>query len=400
LSGAATGLWPDGSTRPMAGQQVLLTNSEDKAQSVQANSAGDFSTSVSTADTFTASVSGSTLASASSAPVTIMAVTTPTQLTAAVSTTQTSYGQQVTVSGQLTYEPGTTWEGLGGMPVVVDAPGYPQLSVPVTAADGSFTATFAATSTGPVLVYFNNPQYQESGSFPYLAPAEAETGQVTADRQTSLTQFSAGVSASKVVSVSGCVGIASLPPGTVSSVSGTVTIQYSAATTGPWHRLGTITSLTTPAKSSCGIATVEAAYAGSFTMRIARAYYRASFAPQPAENLLGSVSGPVLAWKYLTQIGSLKVSARRVAKGSKVTVSGQLLQDTTHWGPYGRQVVQILYRKPGAKNSYQIVEVTTNSDGKFSATFRDTFTATWSVYYSGNATRFSCSSAGRKVTVH
>ncbi len=399
LSGTVTGQWPDGATGPVAGQQVLVTNSEGKPEAAQTDSAGNFSTSVNYADTFTASVSGNTLASASSALVTVTAVTTPTQLTASVSTTQTSSGQQVSVSGQLTYEPGTTWEGLGGMPVVVEAPGYPQLSTPVTAADGSFTATFTAAQTGPVLVYFNSPQYQESGSFPYLAPAEAETGQITVDRQTSLTQFSASVLASKVVSVSGCVGIASLPAGTIGSFSGTVTIQYSAGKTGPWHRLGRITTLISPATSSCGIATVEAAYAGSFNVKLARAYYRASFAPQAGENLLGSVSGPVLAWKYLTQIASLKVPARRVAKGSNVTISGQLLQDTKRWGPYARQVVQIVYRKPGAKNSYSIVKVTTNSAGKFSATFRDTFTANWSVYYPGNATHFYCSSAGVKVTV-
>jgi len=399
LSGTVTGLWPDGSTGPIAGQQVLVTNSEGKSEAVLANSAGDFSTSVSYPDTFTASVSGTTLASASSAAVTVMAATTPTQLTATVSTTQTNYGQQVTVSGQLTYEPGTTSEGLGGMPVVVDAPGYPQLSVPVTAADGSFTATFAATATGPVLVYFNNPQYQESGSFPYLAPAQAETDQVTVDRQTSLTQFSASVSASRVVSVRGCVGIANLPVGTASGVSGTVTIQYSAGQTGPWHRLGTITNLTSPVKSSCGVANVEAAYSGSFNVKLARAYYRASFAAPAAENLLGSVSGPVLAWKYQTKIASLKVSARRVAKGGKITVSGQLLQDTKGWVPYRRQLVQIVYRKPGAKTASLIVKVTTNSAGEFTATFPDDFTATWSVRYPGNATHYDCNSAAIKVTV-
>jgi hypothetical protein len=366
---------------------------------MQTNAQGDFSTSVSSADTFTASVSGSTLASASSLPATVTASTTATQLTATATPTQVTYGQQVTVSGQLTYQPETTSQGLGGMPVVIDAPGgYPQLSIPVTAADGSFSATFTATASGPVLVYFNNAKYAESGSFPYLAPAEAGTDQITVDRPTSLTQFSASVTSSGLVSVHGCAGIADLPASTASGVPGTVTIQYSASKAGPWHRLGTISQLNSAAGSGCGIATVEAAYAGTFAVKLARAYYRASFTPQAGVALLSSASAPVLAWKYLTQVKSLKVSARRVARRSKLTISGQLLQDTKRWVPYGHQLVQIVFRKPGAKNTYWIVKVTTNSAGKFTATFTDTFTATWSAFYQGNATHYDCSSAGIKVT--
>ena len=399
LSGAVTGLWPDGATEPIAGQQVLVTNSEGQSQQTETDASGDFTVSASYADTFTASVSGSTLASASSAPVTVTAATTPTQLTAAVSTTNTSYGQQVTVSGTLSYQPGTSWLDLAGMPVVVVAPGYPRVSVPVTAKDGSFSATFAATEPGAVLVYFNNAQYQQSGSFPYLAPAAAATDLITVYHATSLTQFSASVTSARTVTVKGCVGIANLPPGSESGVPGTVTIQYSASKSGPWLRLGKASQLSSAAGSSCGIATVEAAYAGSFTVKLARAYYRASFTPEAGENLLSSVSPPVLAWKYQTKIASLKVSARKVARGSKLTISGQLLQDTKRWAGYGHQLVQIVYRKPGAKNSYWIVKVTTNSAGKFTATVTDTFSATWSAFYPGNSAHYDSSSAGVKVTV-
>jgi hypothetical protein len=398
LSGAVTGLLPDGSTRPITGQQVLVTNPQGQSLQTQTDASGDFTTSASFAGTFTASVSGSTLAPDSSAPVTVTAATTPTALTASVSTARTSYGQQVTVSGQLSYQPGTTLQGLAGMPVVVVAPGDPQLSVPVTGPDGSFTARFAATQPGPVLVYFNNAQHQESGSIPYLAPAEAATDTITVDRQTSLTQFAASVSTSRMVSVHGCVGIAHLPPSVGGGVAGAVTIQYAASKAGPWRRLGTISHLSSPASGSCGIATVEGAFRGSYAVKLARAYYRASFAPKSGANLLRSVSAPALAWKYLTKITSLKVSARRVANGSKVTVSGQLLQHTKRWIPYDRRVVQIVYRKPRAKNAYWIVRVTTNSAGKFTATFRDTFSATWSAFYPGNATHYDSSSTRIKVT--
>jgi hypothetical protein len=398
LSGTVTGLWPDGSTRSLTGQQVLVMNSEGQSQQTQTGASGDFTTSASYADTFTASVSGRTLASASSAPVTVTAATTPTELTATVGTTRTRYGQQVTVSGKLSYQPESSWQGLAGMPVVVVAPGYPRLSIPVTAADGSFSATFTATQSGPVLVYFNNAQYQQSGSFPYQAPAEAATNPITVDRATSLTQFSASVTPARIVSVRGCVGIADLPAGTESGVPGTIRIQYSASKSGPWHRLGTISQLNSSAGIRCGIATVEAAYAGRFAVKLARAYYRASFKPRAGANLLSSVSAPALAWKYQTKITSLKVSVRKVAKRSKLTISGQLLQDTKRWVRFGHQQVRIVFRRPRAKNSFWIVKVTTNSAGKFTATFTDNFSATWSAFYQGNATHYDCRSAGIKVT--
>ncbi len=398
LSGTVTGLWPDGSTGPLTGQTVLVTNSEGQSQQSQTDASGDFSTSVSYADTFTASVSGSTLASASSAPVTVTAATTPTELTASAAPAEVSYGQQVTVSGELSYQNGTTWQGLAGMPVVIVAPGYPQLSIPVTDPGGTYTATFTATQSGPVLVYFNNPGYAESGSFPYMAPAEATTSQVTVERPTSLTDFSATVTPSRLVSVSGCVGIPGLPPGDA-GVAGTITVQYSAGVAGPWHRLGAISQLNYAAASSCGIATVEAGYDGTFAVKLARAYYRVSFTPQPGADMLGSVSSPVLAWKYATEVKSLTVSARRVASGGKLTISGQLLQDTKRWVPYGHQQLQIIYRKPNGKLWYSSVNVTTNSAGKFSATVRDSASAIWSVSYAGNATHYDCSPAGIKVTV-
>lgn len=400
MSGTVTGLRPDGSTSPLVGQQVLVTNLKDgQSQRMQTDAEGDFNTSVSSPGTFTASVSGNTIFSASSSPDTVTAVTTPTQLTATAPLKPISYGQQVTVVGTLSYQTGTTLQGLGGMPVVIDAPGgYPRLSIPVTGADGSFTAAFTATDSGPVFVYFNNAQYQESGSFPYLAPAGAVV-QITVDRPTSLTHFSATVASSRRVTVHGCVGVENLQAGSASSVPGTITIQYSARKAGPWHRLGEINGLKSAVGSSCGIATVEASYSGSFAAKLARAYYRATFVPHAGANLLGSVSAPVLAWKYPTRITGLKVSARHVAKGAKVTISGQLLQDTKQWVHYGHQLVQIVFRKPKAKKPYSIVKVTTDSAGKFTATFTDTFSATWSAFYPGNAKHFGCRSAGIRVTV-
>jgi hypothetical protein len=399
LSGTVTGLLPDGSTSPLAGQQVEITDSSDNAQTTQTDSAGNFSMSTSDASTFTATVRGSTLATASSAPVTVAASTAPTDLTATVSTAQVTFGQQVTVTGTLTYQPGASPEGLAGVSVVVLAPGYPDLSVPVTDSSGNFTSTFTATQSGPVQVYFNNATYQQGGSYPYLAPAQAATDPITVSLPTSLTRFSAKVATSGTLSVSGCLGVTGIPASSSLSVEGSITIQYATRRSGPWRRLGTITHTTASAGATCGVATAEASFRGAFAARLPRAYYRASFAPRSDASWLASVSSPVLAWKYRTEIKSLKVSPTRLKKGRKLTVSGQLFQHKRRWLPFGKQTIEVIWRKPDTKAWDYTVTVKTNSRGRFTATVRVSFTALWSAYYPGRSSDYSTAPPGVRVTV-
>jgi hypothetical protein len=400
LSGTVTGLMPDGSTTPLAGQQVEITNSGDISQAAQTGADGNFSVTEDYASTFTASVQGSTVASASSAPVTVTASTSSTRLTAAVSATNAAFDQQVTVTGNLSYEPGSSFEPLAGVSVVVQAPGYPDLSVPVTNASGNFTATFTATKSGPVQVYFNSAGYQQGGSYAYLAATQATTPTVTVSLPTSLTRFSAVVASSGTVSVSGCLGVTDIPSDAAFSVEGTITIQYAASTSGPWRTLGTITQTSPYARAACGVATAEASFAGGFAAQLPKAYYRASFSPDSGVNWLPSVSSPVLAWKHLTEIRSLKVSPTVLAKGGKLRVRGRLFQDTTRWVPFGRQTVEIIFRKPGTTSWYYVLKVRTNASGRFTAAIKDTFTAYWSAYYPGNSSHYSTAPPGVRVRVY
>jgi hypothetical protein len=399
LSGTVTGLMPDGSTSPLAGQQVQLIAASHQTQTAQTDSAGDFSITESSAGTFTATVQGSTIATASSAPVTVTASTTPTELTATVSTTQPTYDQLVTVTGNLSYQPGSSPEGLPGVSVVVLAPGYPELSVPVTDSSGNFTATFTATESGPVQVYFNSAAYPQSGSYQYLAPAEATTADVSVGLPTSLTRFSAVVAPSGTVSVRGCLGVAGISPQSAFSVEGTIAIQYAARRSGPWRKLGTITQTTPDAGAACGVSTAEASFSGAFAARLARAYYRASFTPESGAGWQPAVSPSALAWKYRTEIKSLAVSPRKLAKGRKLTVAGQLLRHRQRWVPYGKRTIEIIFRKPGTKKWSYAVQVKTNSKGRFSATIRAKFTALWSAYYPGGSSDYAAEPTGIKVTV-
>lgn len=401
LSGTVTGLMPDGATAPLASQQVEITNSSDISQATQTDAAGNFSVTEDYASTFTASVQGSTVATASSAPVTVTASTAPTELTGlTVSTTNATFDQQVTVAGNLSYEPGSSFEPLAGVSVVVQAPGYPDLSVPVTDSSGNFTATFTATESGPVQVYFNNVGYQQGGSYAFLAAAQATTATVSISLPTYLTKFSAVVASSGTVSVGGCLGVADISSGSAFSVEGTITIQYAASTSGPWRTLGTITQTTPYARAACGVTTAEASFTGAFAAQLPRAYYRASFSPAAGVNWLPSDSSPVLAWKHLTKIESLKVSPTVLAKGGKLRVRGQLFQDTTSWVPFGRQSVEIIFRKPGTTSWYYVVKVRTNASGRFTATITDTVTAYWSAYYPGNSSHYSTAPPGIRVNVY
>jgi hypothetical protein len=89
-----------------------------------------------------------------------------------------------------------------------------------------------------------------------------------------------------------------------------------------------------------------------------------------------------------------------VAAGGRIKFSGQLMEYASGWKPLERQVIEIIYRRPGrAQLWYWIVKVRTNAQGKFTASVKDPFTAQWSAFYAGGATQFNASPAAVKVTV-
>jgi hypothetical protein len=391
LSGTVTGLYPDGSTEPLAGVAVLAGTASGLT-----NSSGDFSMQVATTGTFSAQVYGTTtMVGASSPQVTITADTEPTQLTISVSTATPTYGQVVTVSGTLTGNPGSGYVGLGGMPVPIDVPGYPGLLMPVTSSNGSFTESFTVTASGSVEAYFN-----ESGNYPLVASAEA-TSSITDWLPTYLTGVSASLAPSGLVTVRGCLGVASIWYGSAFSIATPIQVQYSASPDGPWKVLGRIQpSAVDNNDTGCGMTMVEAGFTGTFKVQLARAYYRVYYPGVSSYIWLPSASQPVLKWRYSTEIRSWRVSPRQVAAGGRIKFSGQLMEYVSGWKPLGRQVIEIIYRRPGRDQLwYWIVKVRTNAQGKFTANVKDPFTAQWSAFYAGGAAQFNASPAAVKVAV-
>ena len=199
---------------------------------------------------------------------------------------------------------------------------------------------------------------------------------------TVVSGFAATLNPDWRVSVHGCLSLRDRVPGSVPSLAG-LTIQYAAGPHGPWRPLG---GLARQASLACGHGGL--AFTGILPARLNYAYYRATYAggtDKAGTGYLGSVSGRVLAWKYGTRISSFAISKRTVAKGSRLTVSGQLLYYSGRWRSHAGQQVLIILRPHGSGTWYWIAKSRTDSAGRFSATFTDPVSATWSAEYTGNS---------------
>ena len=199
---------------------------------------------------------------------------------------------------------------------------------------------------------------------------------------TVVSGFAATLNQDWRVSVRGCLALRDGVPGSVPSLAG-LTIQYAAAPNGPWRPLG---GLAKQASLGCGHGGL--AFSGVLPTRLNYAYYRATYAggtDKAGTGYLGSVSGRVLAWKYGDRISSFAISKRTVAKGGKLTVSGQLQYYSGTWRNHAGQEVLIILRPHDSGTWYWIAKSKTDSAGKFSATFTDPVSATWSAEYAGNS---------------
>jgi hypothetical protein len=400
LSGNVSGLWPDGTSAPIVGQVVDINGAPGSYGSTVSDGSGNFSVQLPAAfgGTFDAAVQGATLASASSASVTVTANTEPTALAVTVSAATATYGQTVTVSGTLTYNPGSGFVPLPDVPVVVGVPGSPSLSEPVTGTGGTFSVSFTMLEPGSVSVTFNEVE-TISSPIPLLASAQY-TAAVGMTYPTTITQFAASLSTTRRLSVQGCLDVQGIPAVDATYLDTPIVIQYATSPSGPWQRLGTVPLGDPYATVACDPTQAGVNFGGSLSVKVASAYYRAYFSGQPDQNYLASAGPAELEAKDSTEISSFKVSPTRLSRGGKLKFSGTLRQDSAGWVAYANQPVLVIYRRPGSKVWYVAAVATTNSAGAIRITIKDKFTATWTVLYEGNATHFECVGRHVKVTVH
>ena len=199
------------------------------------------------------------------------------------------------------------------------------------------------------------------------------------------------------VSVHGCLSLRDGGPGSVPSLAG-LTIQYAAGPNGPWRPLG---GLARQASLACGHG--GRAFSGILPARLNYAYYRATYAgstDKAGTVYLGSASGKVLAWKYGNRISSFAISKRTVAKGGKLTISGRLQYYSGTWRNHAGQQVLIILRPHGSGTWYWIARSKTDSAGRFSATFTDPVSATWSAEYTGNSAHLGAIAPKDDVRLH
>lgn len=381
ISGQVTILAPDGTTTPDANSTVSLTSSMGPPVPLTTDANGDYSTTVTPFDGDWVVVkvdATSTLALTESREITFTLRPDPVNLTARLSAKTVTYGSKVTVSGTVTYRPGdagSSYVPLTGAPVVVFSAQHSSAPAAKGTTDGAgkFTITLPKAADSTWLV--------EAGGNPYLVPVTVQLP-MSVNLPTIITGFHAKLNQFGQLSFNGCLSMKEAIAGARAFPSG-MTIQYSIGRpTGPWR------TLTRSIQSGSGCGTHGTSFHGTAAARVNYAYYRAVSPSRNVPgigNLLPATSAKVLAWKYADRITSFSVSPHVVARGHKLTVKGQLQYFSSRWRSFGGQQILIVLRPKGSGTWFWIVKVKTHSDGRFSATFTDPVSATWSAVYEGNS---------------
>ncbi len=385
---------PGDSTQSGIGGEPVYLIDQDTSQSQQiATTASDGSYSAPvrlSTDSYVVTVNpdpANGVPSASSPPFTPAVTVDPTRLeSVAVRPPDLTYGKAPGImTGTAQYESGSGWVSLSDSSVQITVGRSAPVTVP-TSANGSFSYTVPTTEGTSWRVV--------AGGTPLLAQAVA-SGSMHIAVPLSVGAFAATLTTLGVLDASGCVRVTVphfSPPGTGTRIE----IQYAAGRSGPWKTLGWL-PIGSTARKSCRAAG-EAYFSGALTARLASAYYRADY---PGDvNFEHALSRAVRAWKYVTEVSSVRVSPRSVRSGGKITVSGRLRQFGRSWTDYARQQILIILRPRGSKYWYWIYKVTTSSAGWFSKRFTDPTSATWSAEYKGNQTHLASVGASYYVPVH
>jgi hypothetical protein len=335
----------------------------------------------------------SSVAAASTAGAEFSAQTDPVAMSAGLSSGTVSYGHKVTVSGTVSYEPGNGYVPLAGQAVqIYDSPGAPSpVATAVTGANGHFTATLPKEAESVHwVVQAGGPTVS-----PYLGAASV-TLPMTVNLPTAVSGFGVALSVFGQLSYRGCLAMAAGVPGNVPAARSGVAIQYAADPNGPWRTLSTVP--TSHDSAQCGNGR---AFSGTVSARLNYAYYRASYAGTnvAGTGYLAAASGRVLAWKYDDRITGFSVSPHTVASGGKLTVNGQLQYYSGKWRDYAGQTVYIILLGAHCPHWCYIAAPRTDSNGRFSATFVDPESATWSAEFLGGSAHFAALATLVYVTV-
>jgi hypothetical protein len=392
FTGQVTGISPGETAPEPITQQPVTINGPNGPYTGETDDNGDFQIPATTAqvgDSYQAAVAASPdMAAATSTSVQVTQMADPVQLTASLAKGTVKYGQGDTVSGTVTYQPGSAdpAQPLAGVTVTIarSVPaGQPEIKV-VTGSQGQYTASI--------------PAQKDAGTWTVRAGGTALLEEAVKSLKlyvrlpTTFRQVKIALSAFRVLTVKACLNVTS-PGETRDSVTDSVTLQDERSTKGPWRNLQVVPA-TEGGTAYCHYG--KSSWRATVLAPVANARYRLSFAAN--QGLQAAATKAVHLWRYPTRITSFKITPRRVAANGVVTISGRLWHDTTSWHPYARHKVAILFRAQGKWYIYQS-EPVTNSGGYFSGRFTTRVTAKWLAQYFGDKRDFVSASPLIKVTV-
>lgn len=398
VTGTATVLAPGAtSPAPFANQQITLAVSADGSDiPLTTDASGNYSYTFTSGDpgtVFTYLNPTATTFAAVSAQLPFTIHWDPVKISAKLSASTVTYGTKVTLSGELTYEPDSSYVPLAGQKVAI----YSSMNVNapvatlVTGADGDFSVVLPQTTSSQVWIL----DAGDGVGGPYLSAATASLAEHV-QIPTAITGFRVSLNQYWQLGYSGCLALARPIPGmSVAQTSG-LTIQYAPGPAGPWRTLAKSVST----GGSCGTSGI--AFSGTATAPSNYAYYRAVYAGVTGldtTDYTPASTGSVLVWKYEDRITGFSVSARVVDRNAKLTVKGQLQYWYSGWHDYRGQQILIVLRPKGSSTWYWIAKVNTNATGHFSATIKDPVSATWSAVFEGNSSHLDAGAAQIYVRV-
>ena len=385
VSGSVTGLKPDGTTTPFAGKTITMAGTVGGNASIPTDGNGDFTVTLKPHGgdwvLFEADINSGS--QGQSPTINFTARMDPVKVTASLSAATVTYGNRVTATGTVTYEPASSYVPLPGHIVEIyeTQDPYAPVASATTNASGHFSVVLPNVA-GDTRWTFDGGG---AAADPYLDQASVSLP-MKVNLPIAITGFHASLSQYWQLSYGGCVELARSIPG--SSLRPSLVLQYAPGPNGPWRTLKASFQLS----GACGNQGVR--FSGKVTTPVNYAYYRAYDRAVPSDGGVdpgwtAAASAKVLAWKYADRIIGLSVSPRSLPAGHRLTVKGQLQYYRSTWHDYPSQLVYIIYRAKGTSTWYWIVKAKTNSAGRFSATFKDGGSATWSALYEGNASHLA-----------
>jgi hypothetical protein len=344
LSGTDTGLYPDGSDQPVAGQEIEIDGQSDAAATT--GSDGSFSLTLQAGvgqvgDVLTGpgadstAVANATTAQVFSNYVQTTVVIDPMRITETVNPSTVTSGTDATISGTVSFESGSTWLPLAGATLQASVPTntkyYPPLQwTTTTDASGNYTFTVLTTAPHQYTLGLNSGFLDDWMSWSPVALVIAPIHVPVQD------QFSARMTGSGQVQLTACTQMVDSDGGYIYEPATApfppLQVQYATSANGPWRTL-----LTAAADSSgCHDATVKAPGLSDYYRTVTAADTAYLAGASPAEQAYPATK---------SSINGFYAGPRRLRAGQLIHVRGFLYAGRD--SETGR--IQILFRPVGSK---------------------------------------------------